>query len=796
MLSKHRLLYLMAVLIALLVSLYLLLPRLVVMVASSELAAAGFHHASIELSSLGWSKARLDSIRVQADDGSLQLKLTGVELGYSLAGLMRGRCEQLDIKRLQLTLVNKAGSSSSDSTGGWSTSMLALIPADRVNVQAIAVQLPATSRVQQLSGRLEYHDQRLQTRLELTADQDKYLLDAAIESAGAVQLTLARQLSGTLLPLVSLQGKTGLEVGPTGARYRFAGSLNAGLASLAPLFLPELQRVDGTAQVNMTLSWPVSMPASPGLLLEQLSGDADVTVQVSDGQWGAFDRFFLRAALALHVDEGQLHWSLDKGFALEAHQPGVKTVAGESLLQLPAGLHGLIRNSNDQWLLTLPADQHLRLAAVQYAEQALPALSLTLSQPLQLAIEPDGAWQLQSAGFTLPAQHYTFSGLQLSYQGVSCALAAGASWQLKMHGMALSGKDTGIQADRLNVTIEPGEGLIRTRFSMTGKGGKTLLRGSSLFNPEGRSWMKWDIPTQHMAGHGGVADWLTLPPAFALDAGTIALHGNSHWQAGGARLRHALNIVITGAGGRLNEHYFSGLTMQLRLAGGQLLRSQPVELRLAELNAGVPVHDVQADFLLSLPLNGGKPTLNLDRFSLQFMGGQVSSAATTVDFNRRQHAVRLHVEHLDVGQLLALEKEQGLSGSGALNGVIPLDWSADGIRVQGATLSSQPPGGVIHYAPNHAAKNLASSNAKMQLLLGIFDDFHYDQMDVKADYAEDGRLLMQVKLTGNNPAYAAGRAVAFNLNLEENVLTLLKSLRADGEIGTRLEKRVQKHLKK
>ena len=73
----------------------------------------------------------------------------------------------------------------------------------------------------------------------------------------------------------------------------------------------------------------------------------------------------------------------------------------------------------------------------------------------------------------------------------------------------------------------------------------------------------------------------------------------------------------------------------------------------------------------------------------------------------------------------------------------------------------------------------------------ILNDFHFRVLHTQADYQPDGQLALRIELKGNNPGYENGRPIEFSLNIEENVLKLLQSLRAAGEISDRVEKSIQ-----
>ena len=50
---------------------------------------------------------------------------------------------------------------------------------------------------------------------------------------------------------------------------------------------------------------------------------------------------------------------------------------------------------------------------------------------------------------------------------------------------------------------------------------------------------------------------------------------------------------------------------------------------------------------------------------------------------------------------------------------------------------------------------------------------------------------MNMKLEGRNPDFERGRAINLNVQVEENVLALMRSLRLGDEIGGKIEDRIK-----
>lgn len=76
---------------------------------------------------------------------------------------------------------------------------------------------------------------------------------------------------------------------------------------------------------------------------------------------------------------------------------------------------------------------------------------------------------------------------------------------------------------------------------------------------------------------------------------------------------------------------------------------------------------------------------------------------------------------------------------------------------------------------------------KTKILLDTLSDFQYHSLAVTLDYSSTGDLTAKTALQGHNPNFEKGREIHFNLSIEENIGTLLESLR----MGDSVEKKVQ-----
>ena len=74
------------------------------------------------------------------------------------------------------------------------------------------------------------------------------------------------------------------------------------------------------------------------------------------------------------------------------------------------------------------------------------------------------------------------------------------------------------------------------------------------------------------------------------------------------------------------------------------------------------------------------------------------------------------------------------------------------------------------------------------------EDFHYDLLGSSLDYDQSGTLRLGMRLQGRNPAIEQGRPIHFNINLEEDIPTLLASLQLTDKVNEIIKQRVQQRM--
>jgi Dicarboxylate transport len=234
-------------------------------------------------------------------------------------------------------------------------------------------------------------------------------------------------------------------------------------------------------------------------------------------------------------------------------------------------------------------------------------------------------------------------------------------------------------------------------------------------------------------------------------------------------------------------------TLNLQTAGaGTLTMPEPARVTIAAIQTGVEVTDLSLDLQLGLTPPATLDWVALHNVSAAVFGGRVTSEGGRLDFAHPDQTFTVTAEQLELQQLLHLEQQKGMEGTGVLDGVIPVLLTPTGVQVHDGILEARPPGGVLRYQPApEAAQEVAPADSHLSLVLQALSDFHYNVLAFGIQY-EDGTLNLTAKLEGKNPDWQQGRPVNFNFTVQENVPALLKSLRVVQGIEQSLQERLQR----
>ena len=195
-----------------------------------------------------------------------------------------------------------------------------------------------------------------------------------------------------------------------------------------------------------------------------------------------------------------------------------------------------------------------------------------------------------------------------------------------------------------------------------------------------------------------------------------------------------------------------------------------------ELATGTALSDLKLDLTLS------EKQLDVQAFDLSLLGGQLHSEPVSLPWPLTEHTLPLEVRHLDLAQLLALLKVEGLSGSGQLNGRLPLTWQAGSVEIDNGLLESTG-AGTLKYAPTIALPDNPG-------LLAL-RDFRYDQLRTHLQYAAGGAYRAQIRLEGHNPDFYNGYPIRFSLNVNGQLPNVFRAAAFSGDFNRHILEQLQ-----
>jgi hypothetical protein len=216
---------------------------------------------------------------------------------------------------------------------------------------------------------------------------------------------------------------------------------------------------------------------------------------------------------------------------------------------------------------------------------------------------------------------------------------------------------------------------------------------------------------------------------------------------------------------------------KLQLDGLKPLRGRiQLAAQRGELATGTPLADLNVDLALAAQ------TLNVQALHVKLLGGSVHSEPLSLPWPPAEQALPLEIRQIDLGQLLALAKVNGLSGSGQLGGVLPLVYRDGSVEIRDGQLNGLG-AGTLKYAPAQTIPD----NPGLQALR----NFHFRQLGIHVWYAADGTYRTQATLEGNNPDFYNGYPIRFGLNINGKLPGLFRSAVFSGDFNRHILEQLQ-----
>jgi len=300
----------------------------------------------------------------------------------------------------------------------------------------------------------------------------------------------------------------------------------------------------------------------------------------------------------------------------------------------------------------------------------------------------------------------------------------------------------------------------------------------------------WQLSPVNLAEKGPVIAktfQLPLPNTFNISAGKYQQQGkfnlkNNNISASASHKISDLSIdnkelAIAGINSVSRSHYNNN---QLSHSG---------KLKIAAINHAIAINNISANFSLKNALSD-KISLSISKAKATMLEAKLAMDDITIPLKRISGESTLHFSQLPLNNVLALEQQPSLTGTGTLAGKLPFKFIKQQLWISNGDIHSTDHG-YIRYHANDKVRAFANTNAGLEIALNVLEDFHYNVLSIKANYTPNGDLTLRNKLSGKNPNWQNGQPIEFAINIEENVLQLLKALQISDQLTEKIQKKAE-----
>jgi len=193
---------------------------------------------------------------------------------------------------------------------------------------------------------------------------------------------------------------------------------------------------------------------------------------------------------------------------------------------------------------------------------------------------------------------------------------------------------------------------------------------------------------------------------------------------------------------------------------------------------------------LDVQMSNKESTSNATEYTLKahtnILDGSITVQNGQISNTFRKWFIPLTISDVSLEKVLSLYPEAAIEATGKINGFIPVLISENNVTIEDGSIEAKPPGGIIKY---HGTLPAADPSSQMQFTLRAISDFKYQVLRASIVMKELSKLVLQIHLEGQNQKVAGDRPVHLNLNVEDDLAALIKSIR----IAKGLTRAVKEH---
>ena len=485
-----------------------------------------------------------------------------------------------------------------------------------------------------------------------------------------------------------------------------------------------------------------------------------------------------------------------------------------SIKQSAFSLSGQAALDEERFLFRIDSGSFLEAMSVEQEELSIPRLNLAFQKPISARYQlHEQSWKVEPTLIQLQMPDLAWEDTDLSFDGGKLILDVvkgnSNTWKaigeliVLQAGTTMKVKDYSIPETNWKVRFSGSPSTIRLQFLTQSTDKLISIFGQSFVDIAGnKGWGQLKSAPLIFGPSAFLLNDFFQPWPYPIDIidGEASASARFSWapdpdsdDTGPAMKNAELQIDLQHLTGHYEKIILDDVTTTITLSGlDPWSMPKPAILTIKEIRSGLVANDIAINFQARQTPASSFPLLDIPNISLHILGGQITSRDIRVEDLDRENSFILQADHLVLEKIFELHKQEGLHGTGILDGTLPMTLSSTGIEIHGGRIEARPPGGVIQFQPAEGtAQTLSQANANMNLVLQALSNFHYDILHFDVDYQKDGTLILQTRLEGKNPDFKKGVPFNFNLNIQENIPALLKSLQVTSGIEEQIERMIQ-----
>jgi len=275
---------------------------------------------------------------------------------------------------------------------------------------------------------------------------------------------------------------------------------------------------------------------------------------------------------------------------------------------------------------------------------------------------------------------------------------------------------------------------------------------------------------------------------FDLVAGTWNVAADLDWAMtpAGVQYRGHSTQQVAGLAGLYNEIGMAGLatTLEVDIDSSVPLSVQPALASVDPVDVGVPINRLSAKVTLDVENLAAR----VEDLAGAVLGGRFRVDPFTYALAAETNQLQVRLDSVQPQFMVDLAEFEQLKITGTMSGMLPVTLVGNAVRIDSGQMSNDPPGGVIRYKGDAAAAGV-SSGSQLSIVTGALSNFVYDSLTARVDYTEAGDLKLGMRLKGINPDRDPTQPIILNLNVDNNIPQMLRSLQAVRSIEDIIERR-------